>query len=204
MLLMIANRKYPKMTPQEYLDWEAQQSLRYEYCDGAIIAMTGGTIPHNQIAVNLATLLRNHLRGKGCKILTSDAKVSITAEGPFYYADVSVTCDPRDRHARQSIQYPCLIAEVLSPSTESFDRGQKFRRYRRIPTLKEYVLIDPDRMSVECYRLNDRGNWELIHYFIEGVEDPDPEACELYLASVDLRFSLAMLYEDVELEDEDA
>jgi Uma2 family endonuclease len=193
---MIANPSNPKMTPQEFLDWEDQQPLRYEYWDGVVVAMTGGTIPHNQVAVNLATLLKNHLRGKGCKILTSDAKVGITVDGPFYYADVSVTCDPRDRTARKSIHHPCLIAEILSPSTESIDRGQKFRRYRRIATLREYLLIDPDRMSVECYRLNERGNWELIHYF---VEDSEPEDCEVFLGSVDLRFSLAELYDDVEL-----
>jgi Uma2 family endonuclease len=77
-----------------------------------------------------------------------------------------------------------------------FDRGQKFRRYRRIATLKEYLLIDPDRMSVECYRLNERGNWELIHYFIEAAGSED---CEVFLESIDLRFPLTSLYEDVEL-----
>lgn len=193
---MIANPSNPKITPQEYLDWEEQQPLRYEYWDGAVFAMTGGTIPHNQVAVNLATLLKNHLRGKGCKILTSDAKVGISIAGPFYYADLSVTCDPRDRTARKAIHYPCLIAEVLSPSTESIDRGQKFRQYRRIATLKEYLLIDPDRMSLECYRLNERGNWELIHSFIE---EPEPADCEVFLASIDLRFPLTELYEDIEL-----
>jgi Uma2 family endonuclease len=195
---MIANPSTPKMTSQEYLDWEEQQSLRYEYFDGEVVAMTGGTIPHNQVAVNLATLLKTHLRGKGCKILTSDAKVSVTANGPFYYADVSVTCDERDRTARKFIRYPCLIVEVLSPGTEAFDRGQKFWQYRRIETLKEYVLIDPDRMSLESYRLNERGNWELVHYFTERTED-----CEVLIASMDLRFPLTALYEDVDFYDDD-
>jgi Uma2 family endonuclease len=192
---MIANPSSHKMTPQQYLDWEEQQPLRYEYWNGDVFAMTGGTIPHNQVAVNLAALLKNHLRGKGCKILTSDAKVGISTDA-FYYADLSVTCDPRDRTARKAIYHPCLIAEVLSPSTESRDRGQKFRQYRRIATLKEYLLIDPDRMSLECYRLNERGNWELIHYFVEEPESADRE---VFLASVDLRFSLTELYEDIEL-----
>ncbi|MCY7283996.1 MAG: Uma2 family endonuclease [Cyanobacteria bacterium CAN_BIN43] len=194
---MIANLSTPKMTPQEYLDWEEQQPLRYEYFDGEVVAMTGGTIPHNQVAVNLASLLKNHLRGKGCKILTSDAKVKLSDNGPYCYADVSVTCDERDRHARQFIRYPSLIVEVLSPSTEAFDRGKKFRKYRRIQTLKEYALIDPDRMSLECYRINERGNWELFHYFVEDTED-----CEVFLASIDLRFSLAALYEDVEFDED--
>jgi Uma2 family endonuclease len=200
---MIANPSTPKLTSQEYLDWEEQQSLRYEYFEGEVVAMTGGTIPHNQVAVNLATLLKTHLRGKGCKILTSDAKVSVTANGPFYYADVSVTCDERDRTARKFIRYPCLIVEVLSPGTEAFDRGQKFWQYRRIETLKEYVLIDPDRLSLESYRLNERGNWELFHYFTERSFTERTEDCEVLIASVDLRFPLAALYEDVEFYEED-
>lgn len=83
------------MTPQEYLVWEEEQQLRYEYINGEVVAMTGGTIPHNQVAVNLATLLKSHLRGKGCKVLTSDAKVGVSENGPFHYPDVSVTCDGR-------------------------------------------------------------------------------------------------------------
>jgi Uma2 family endonuclease len=92
-----------------------------------------------------------------------------------------------------------LIVEVLSPGTEAFDRGRKFQRYRRIETLKEYVLVDPDRMSVECYRRNERQNWELFHFFSEeSVATED----EVFLASVDLRFSLADLYEDVSFEED--
>jgi Uma2 family endonuclease len=185
------------MSPQEYLEWEEAQPLRHEYCNGAVVAMTGGSIPHNQVAVNLAALLKTHLRGKGCKVLTSDSKVAVSEAGPFYYADVSVTCDQRDRRARQYLRYPCLIVEVLSPSTEAFDRGSKFRQYRRIETLQEYVLIDPDRPGLECYRLNERGNWELVQ---SVGSEADPETTEVTLASLDYRFPLALLYEDVEFE----
>lgn len=192
---MIANPELPRMSPKEYLAWEAEQPLRYEYLNGEVIAMTGGTIPHNQVAVNLAALLKSHLRGKG-KVLTSDAKVAVSETGPFHYADVSVTCDERDRSARQYIRYPCLAVEVLSPSTEAIDRGEKFRQYRRIETLREYVLIDPDRPGLECYRLNERGNWELV----QSVDDEaDPATTEIHLASLDCRFPLALLYEDIEL-----
>lgn len=195
---MIANAGFPRMTPQEYLVWEEEQPLRYEYLNGEVVAMTGGTIGHNQVAVNLAALLKADLRGKGCKVLTSDAKVAVSEQGPFHYADVSVTCDDRDRSARQYIRYPCLVAEVLSPSTEAVDRGEKFRQYRRIETLREYLLIDPDRLSLECYRLNERGNWELFHFFA-GSSQAGVEDCEVELTSVGARFSLSLLYEDVEL-----
>lgn len=197
---MIANPNLPRMTAQEFLEWEEQQQVRHEYINGEVIAMTGGTIPHNQVAVNLAALLKPHLRGRGCKVLSSDAKVGISENGPFYYADVSVTCDERDRLARQYIQYPCLVAEVLSPRTEAFDRGEKFRQYRRIETLREYLLIDPERISVECYRLNERGNWELFHYFVDRA-DAENQMREVYLASVDLAFPFLLLYEDVEFPD---
>lgn len=192
---MIANPGFPQMTPAEYLEWEETQPLRYDYFDGDVFAMTGGTIPHNQVAVNLAAVLKSHLRGKGCKVLTGDAKVGVSDSGPFHYADVSVTCDERDRTARHYIRYPCLIVEVLSPSTEAIDRGAKFRHYRRIETLQEYVLVDPDRLGVECYRLNERGNWELVQSF---SSEANSETTELNLASLDCQLTLAQLYEDVE------
>ena len=198
---MVASPDFSHMTPQEYLLWEEKQPLRYEYLNGEIFAMTGGTIPHNQVAVNLAALLKSHLRGKGCKVLTSDAKVAISEKSSFHYPDVSVTCDERDRLAHQFIRYPCLIAEVLSPSTEAFDRGEKFKQYRRLETLREYLLIDPDHMSLECYRLNERGNWELFHYFINGTQSEVGD-CEVHLTSVEFKFPLSLLYEDVEFAQE--
>ncbi len=159
--------RLPEMTPQEYLEWEEQQPIKYEYVNGYVYAMAGGTIPHNRIAVKLTTALENHLGDKRCFVLSEDVKIGISEQGPFHYPDVMVTCDDRDRRAIKMVRYPCLIVEVLSPSTEAYDRGDKFTHYRRISTLKEYVLVSPDRMSVECYRLNERGKWELTHYFIE-------------------------------------
>ena len=193
----------PTFTPAEYLDWEAQQPFRYEYMDGHIVAMTGGTIPHNQIAVNLVAILRPHLRGKGCKVLSSDAKVAISESGPFYYPDVSVTCDPQDASARSYIRYPSLVIEVLSESTEARDRGRKFRHYRRIETLKEYVLIDPDRVLVECYRRNERDNWELVNPLADLAALTIPDI-SLNLSSVNLDIPLSQIYEDVVFPDDEA
>ncbi|WP_420485329.1 Uma2 family endonuclease [Iningainema tapete] len=93
--------------------------------------------------------------------------MGVSLQGPFHYPDVMVSCDPRDQRARKVIYHPCLIVEVLSPSTEAFDLGKKFRHYRRIDTLKEYVLIEADKMNVECYRLNENGKWELTSYSVE-------------------------------------
>jgi Uma2 family endonuclease len=107
-----------------------------------------------------------------------------------------VSCDPRDRKARKAIYHPCLIVEVLSPGTEAFDRGQKFRNYRHIETLKEYVLIEADKMAIECYRINERGKWELTPYSPEENPDNGTEL-EVHLTSVDFRCPISLLYEDV-------
>jgi Uma2 family endonuclease len=184
------------MTPQEYLEWEEQQPIKYDYINGEVLAMTGGTLPHNSIALNLASALKNHLRGKGCKVFMADAKVGISQNGPFHYPDVMVSCDPRDRKARKVIYYPCLIVEVLSPATEAFDRGKKFRHYREIATLKEYVLIEADRLNVECYRINEKGKWELTAYSPDSITADGTEV-EVDLSSVDFCCSMSLLYEDV-------
>ena len=194
---MIANSEFRYMTPQEYLEWEEQQPLKYEYVNGEAFAMTGGTIPHTAIALNLASALKNHMRGKGCIVLMADAKVMISENGPFHYPDVVVSCDERDRRAIQFIQYPCLIVEVLSPGTEGYDRGKKFTHYRRINTLKEYVLINAQEISVECYRLNAQNKWELTHYQIDETT-PEGTEPEVYLTSVDFRCPISLLYENVE------
>ncbi|NES00053.1 MAG: Uma2 family endonuclease, partial [Symploca sp. SIO1B1] len=100
---MIAQSKLPVMTPTEYLKWEENQPIKHEYINGRVYAMTGGTIPHNDVALNLASALKNHLRGKGCKVQMADSKVGISEKGPFHYPDVMVSCDQRDRQARQVI-----------------------------------------------------------------------------------------------------
>jgi Uma2 family endonuclease len=185
---MVANLQSPRFSPEEYLDWEEQQPIRYEYVDGEVYAMTGGTIPHSGIAVNFIVILKSHLRGQGCRVFNSDAKVRVTEQGPFFYPDISVTCDPRDRTALRFIGSPCLIAEVLSPSTEAYDRGSKFAQYRRFDSLKEYVLVSSEAIAVEIFRLNQNGKWELTPY---------AEGEEVHLTSVNLKFPIEQLYEDV-------
>ncbi|MCL1464420.1 Uma2 family endonuclease [Argonema galeatum] len=199
---MVSTPESKYMSSQEYLDWEEQQPIKYEYINGEVFAMTGGTLPHNSIALNLASDLKSHVRGKGCKVFMADAKLGVSEKGPFHYPDVTVTCDERDKNARKVIYHPCLIVEVLSPSTESFDsptetlreRGKKFQQYRRISTLREYVLISAEQINVEVFRLNDRGIWELYTYM---------EREEVYLSSVDFRCALELLYEDVVLESDE-
>ena len=180
-------RTLPHLTPQEYFAWEVQQPLRYEYFDGEVFAMAGGTVPHADIALNLASLLRGPLRGR-YKVRNSDAKVGITDEGPFTYPDISVSCDERDRTAQQFIRYPGIIVEVLSPSTEAYDRGGKFALYRRLSTLQEYVLVSSEAKVVEVFRRTASGDWLFVAY---------GEGDSIELTSVGVAVSLADIYEDV-------
>jgi Uma2 family endonuclease len=107
-----------------------------------------------------------------------------------------VTCDSTDQLARQVVYHPCLIVEVLSPGTEHIDQGKKFRNYRRIDTLTEYVLIETETMNVDCYRINENRKWELTTYSLEESTDQEIDI-EVHFNSVDFHCSLSLLYEDV-------
>ncbi len=187
---MVSTSQHSSLTPQAYFEWEAQQELRYEYFDGDVFAMAGGSLPHADVALNIASLLRSQLRGR-CKVRNSDAKVGITDNGPFVYPDVSVTCDERDRTAQKFSRYPCLIVEVISPSTEAYDRGGKFALYRRLETLQEYVLVGSESKTVEIFRRDAEGNWMFI---------PHQENDEIQLTSTGGTVSMAEIYADVVLE----
>jgi Uma2 family endonuclease len=162
-LPMVSAQVHHRLTPQDYFEWEAQQELRYEYFDGEVFAMDRSLLPHADIALNVASLLRAQLQVR-CKVRSSDAKVGITEDGPFVYPDVSVSCDERDRTAQKFSRYPCLIVEVISPRTEAYDRGGKFAFYRRLESLKEYVLVGSEAKTVEAFRRNSNGSWALIPY----------------------------------------
>lgn len=183
--------KFPKLTPEEYFVWEEKQLLRHEYLNGEIYAMGGGTQNHGRIASNIIFIVKSHLRGGGCQVGNSDCRVNILETNDYVYPDVSVTCEDSDRTATQAIQYPCLIVEVLSPSTANYDRGDKFRLYRRNPSLQDYVLVDAEKIAIDLYRKNDRGNWEIFNYQAgDNIE----------LRSIDLSFPIESVYEDIVFE----
>ena len=188
---MIANPQTQKMAAEEYLDWELQQDCRYEYVNGEVFAMTGGTIPHNDIALNLYRALYSHLRSRGCRINVSDVKVQLSPQSPYYYPDVVVSCDPRDINARKFIQYPKLIVEVLSPGTEAKDRGEKFSHYRTTSTLQDYVLVESEQIGVEYYR---RGEGRMWLYYPYGAGDT------MTLESIEFSCGIDLLYEGIAFE----
>lgn len=189
---MIAIPQQPaKMTIEEYLAWELNQDIRYDYINGEVFAMTGGTIPHNDIALNLYTSLRPHLRPRGCRINVSDVKVQVSSKGPYFYPDLIVSCHPEDINARKFIQNPKLIVEVLSPGTSGKDREEKFRYYLTIPSLQEYILIDSEKISVERYC---RGEGRMWLYYPYTTGDM------ITLSSIAFEFPIEMLYDGVRLE----
>jgi Uma2 family endonuclease len=189
--MVVAKDKLPRFTPEEYFQWEEGQKLRHEYVNGEVYAMSGGTINHSKIASNLNFILKSHLRGGGCQILTSDARVNIVQSNDYVYPDLSVTCDDRDRVTIQAIKYPCLVVEILSPSTANYDRGDKFRMYRRNPSLRDYLLIDTEKIAIDLYRHNELGNWEIVNYQAKDL---------IELESINLSCLIEDIYEDIVFE----
>ncbi|MUG96781.1 Uma2 family endonuclease [Scytonema sp. UIC 10036] len=179
------------LTPEEYLQIEEKSDIKHEYIDGYVYAMAGALDPHVTVAGNLFALLRNDVRGTGCRVYITDMKARIESLNRYYYPDVMVTCDQRDRETPAYKRFPCLIVEVLSDSTEAFDRGDKFADYQTLETLKEYVLINTKRQRVECFRRNDEGLWVLQFY--------TPENKSFQLHSVDFEAAIADLYEDADI-----
>jgi Uma2 family endonuclease len=157
---MIATPGFNYITPDEYLEMEEISEIKHEYIDGYVYAMAGANDPHVTIASNAFTMIRSHLRGSNCRVYISDMKARIDSLNRFYYPDVMVTCDPSDAQTPNHKRFPKLIIEVLSKSTEGFDRGDKFADYQQIETLEEYVLVSTKRQSLECFRRNEEGLWE--------------------------------------------
>lgn len=186
---MTISQKSTYLSPKEYLAAEKDSPVKHEYIQGQVYAMAGASDAHLTVALNLGTLLRNHVRGTGCRVYMADMKVQVESANVFYYSDVMVTYEQRDRTSAYFKRYPCLIVEVLSPTTEAFDRGNKFADYRRLETLQEYVLINPQSLSLECFRRNCEGLWVLYPY-TQG---------EVHLASLNFRCPIVDLYEDVSI-----
>jgi Uma2 family endonuclease len=175
----------------DYFKQEETSHTRHEYLGGQLFAMAGSSEEHNRIAGNIYAPLLAHLRGSGCKTFISDIKVKIqVAQGTvdiFYYPDVMVTCDEEDREKFYKT-HPCLVVEVLSPSTETIDRREKRLNYQSLASLQEYVLVSQNQMQVEVYRRNASGNWE-----VERLGPND----SLELNSVGLTLTLAEIYDEV-------
>lgn len=175
------------LTVEDYLAGEETSPVKHEYVAGEVFAMAGASEAHATIALNLAALLRAHVRGGPCRVYIADMKLRVAPAHAFFYPDVFVTCAAADAAEPLVKQQASLVIEVLSESSEGYDRGAKFAAYRRLASLTEYVLIDSRARSVEVFRRHPEG-WIL---------QPVPADGRLELASVGFGCGVDAIYEDV-------
>jgi Uma2 family endonuclease len=177
-----------RLSTDEFLAWDATQTERHEFMAGEIFAMAGASEAHVTAALNLAIALRQHLAGSPCRTFITDMKLQVQAADAYFYPDVMVTCSAADAASATLKREPVLLAEVLSPSTAAYDRGDKFAAYRRLPSLREYLLVDPDSRRVDLYRLGGDGLW-VLHPVEPGMS--------VQLASVNLEISALALWAEM-------
>jgi Uma2 family endonuclease len=177
-----------RMTASDFIAWDATQTVRHEFVGGEVFAMAGAGEAHVTVAGNLYVHLRQHLAGSPCRTFITDMKLHVEAADAFFYPDVMVTCSAVDAGDPLVKRAPVLLAEVLSPSTEAYDRGAKFAAYRLLPSLREVLLVDTDGRRCDLFRKGDDGLW-VLH--------PAERGQDVHLASLDLRVPAAALWAEV-------
>ena len=183
----------PQLTPEEYLAFDRSADGKSEYLDGEMFAMSGGSHAHSLIAVNLARELSGALRERPCRVFGSDLRVVVEATGLYTSPDLSIVCGQADfgpDDPKDTLRNPTLLIEVLSPSTENYDRSKKFEHYRAIPSLREYVLVAQERAFVERLLRRDDGVWEFTEF--RGLD------ASITLASIGVTLPFAEIYAKVE------
>jgi len=189
-------KRHAVTTVADYLRLEARAEQKHEYIDGEIVAMAGGTERASFIAANVIARLNSALEGKPCRVYTSDLRVRVARHAFLTYPDASIICGPvqfdPDDPAGTTVLNPRVIIEVLSPSTEAYDRGEKFKRYRRIASLEEYVIVSQDAPRIEVFQKAKNGSWILREF--------DGRAKVALLKSVKARLPLSKVYAGVAFE----
>ncbi|MGV0029319.1 Uma2 family endonuclease [Phormidesmis priestleyi] len=187
--MMTISKSHAYFTPEDYLEIERLSPIKHEYLQGQMVAMAGASKAHVIITGNLSALLVNHLRGTGCLPYTSDMKVRLPALHLFYYPALAVTCNDRDRRSDEDfILHPKLIIEVLSDSTEVFDRGDKFADYKSNPEFAEYVLVHQKQILVERFQHKSDNLWVPKIYSTEDT---------IEFASIGFTCAIEALYENI-------
>ncbi|MBI5799589.1 MAG: Uma2 family endonuclease [Verrucomicrobia bacterium] len=183
-------QKNQRLTPTEYLAIERAAPTKSEFYDGEMFAMAGGTAVHSLIGSNATIEFGNKLRGKKCVPYNADLRIQVSATGLFTYPDLSVICGPLQfADSDDTVTNPSVLVEVLSPSTEAYDRGQKFLQYRQIPTLREYLLVSQHEPLLELFVRQDTNLWSLRE--ASGLD------ARLEIPSLEITVSLAEIYANV-------
>jgi Uma2 family endonuclease len=182
------------LTPQQYLAQERKAEFKSQYFRGEMFAMAGASREHNLIVANIVRELGNALKGRRCEVYPSDMRVKVAKSGLYTYPDATVVCSEPEFEDDQfdTLTNPTVLVEVLSDSTESYDRGGKFRRYREIDSLKEYVMISQDQASVECYLRQTGGQW-----LLKETQSLDESVT---FESIQVTIPLAELYRSIHFE----
>ena len=180
-----------RYTIEEYFALEEQSEVRHEFFDGEVFAMAGGTKSHNLITQNITMGLRAAVRGRGCQVFMEDVRLAVQDDFHYTYPNVVVSCDPADRRDPLLIRQPVLIVEVLSPSTADYDRSRKFNQYKKLASLRHYILVSQTAWVLEWFRRDDLGQW--IYTVLSDPTDI------LEIADLNLRLPLAEVYEDTDV-----
>lgn len=178
-----------RFSAKDYLAWEETQAEKHEFVAGEVFAMVGARQDHVIVSGNIFAALKQRLRGTPCRPYVADLKLKVEAADAFFYPDVMVSCHPGDLGSQQYISNPSLIVEVLSDSTADYDRGGKFVAYRKLDSLKEYLIVDIEARRVECFRRMTDNDW-LLHDHVGEVD------CEL--SSLGVQIPMAEIFEDIE------
>jgi Uma2 family endonuclease len=175
-------------TAEEYFALEAQSNLRHEFFAGEVFAMAGESIAHNTISINITMACRQALRGKSCRVQMEGIQLAVEASRHYTYPDIVVSCDPQDQQESRRLHAPVLIVAVLSPSTEAYDRGLKFNQYKKLPSLRHYLLVSQKTWLVEWFQLTEHGVWG--HTALAEAEDA------VVIPELNLTLPLAQIYEE--------
>ena len=183
-----------KMSIEEYLAFENGASEKHEYYQGEVFAMSGAKLTHNEIVMNTATTVKQFLKGKTCKPYNSDQRIYIEKNTLFTYPDISIFCDGviTLNNDEMNAVNPSVIIEVLSPGTKDYNRGMKFKLYRDIDSLNEYILIDSESINVEAFAINQNGFWELREY--KNIHET------LLIQTIQMEIPVSSLYEGTKLQ----
>ena len=185
----MAQRKYPVMDVEDYLILNrSSKSTRYEYLDGELRMLAGGSPDHSIIIANLTATIKGPLKGSQCRVYNSDVQLQLSAKR-YVFPDITVSCDQRDRNQKETIRYPCVVVEVLSPTTEATDRGRKATYYRACPTIQQYMMVDSEEVLVEVHRR------EGERWTINTFEPGDT----IILESLSVQFPIEEAYEGTSL-----
>ena len=183
-----------KMTVEEYLAFENESSEKHEYYQGDVFAMSGAKVTHNEIVLNTISVINQFLKGKPCKPYNSDQRVYVEKNALFTYPDISIFCNGIEtlNNDEMNAVNPSVIIEVLSPGTRDYNRGLKFKLFRDIPSLKEYILIESESVNVEVFSINQKGLWELREY--KSIDET------LLIQTIQMELPVHVFYEGTKLQ----